>query len=152
MAEFTHTLSQVKRIESRIGNKASAMIRKELQANVSSIFGVSQNIDTSLLESIEVRRKMYKHRLVRIAINMARHGFVFQHGVTKGRTSHIRERNTPVRKFYTVKDHGFILAKKPFIEVAVEKSGAFEYVFNELGKIRMEQISFAFAKSDIKIQ
>lgn len=146
MAEFSNRIQQIKKAETKIGNKASLLIRKKLKTEIALSFGESQNPNDSLLKSIKVGRKMGKVRLFGIRINMARHGFIHQHGVDTKRTGHIKERNIPKKTFYTVKEHGMILRKQPFIEVSVENSGAFEFVFDELGKLRMDEVVLAFGQ------
>ncbi|WP_431166323.1 hypothetical protein [Tenacibaculum halocynthiae] len=146
MAEFSNRIQQIKKAETKIGNKASLLIRKKLKTEIALSFGESQNPNDSLLKSIKVGRKMGKVRLFGIRINMARHGFIHQHGVDTKRTGHTKERNIPRKTFYTVKEHGMILRKQPFIEMSVENSGAFEFVFDELGKLRMDEVVLAFGQ------
>lgn len=146
MAEFSDRIKRIKKSEAKIGNKASLLISKILKKEIALSFGVSQNPNDSLLESIEVKKKMGKVRLFGIRIDMAKHGFIHQYGVDTKRTGHTKERNIPRKTFYTVKEHGMILRKTPFIEMSVENSGAFEYVFDELGKLRMDEVVLAFGK------
>ncbi|SEC46951.1 hypothetical protein SAMN04489761_3080 [Tenacibaculum sp. MAR_2009_124] len=134
----------IKRAEGKIGNKASSLIQNKLESEIASTFRKSKNPDESLLESLKVSKKMGNVRLFGIRVNMAKHGFVHQHGVNGDRIGHVKERNIPRKTFYTVKEHGMILRKQPFIEMAVESSGAFEYVFNELGKLRMKEVELMF--------
>ena len=141
----------IKKAERKIGNRASLLIRKSLKKQTTLTFGDSENSKDLLLKSLKVSKKMGDVRLFGISINMAKHGFIHQHGVNGKRTGHVRERNKPRKTFYTVKEHGMILRKQPFIEIAVESSGAFEHVFEELGKLRMKEVVLSFG-NQVKVK
>lgn len=142
------SLEDIRKAERRIGLKASRMIKKSVINEITTL-NLGHSSDKPLHKTVRVSPVMGDVRLYRISTSMSRHGFILEHGTTN-RTAHTRQIEK-TNTFYTVKDHGFLLRRIPFIERAVQNSGAFEYLFEEIGKIRMKEVMFSFMKSDIKV-
>lgn len=146
------TLAEIAAQERKIGKHASRMIEKSIKNQI-KVFGLESNSPSkeSLINSVKSKENMGKFRLFGIQTTMARHGFIHQHGTTGQRTGHIRH----IKKtdhFFNVKEHSFYLGKRTFIENGIQKSGAFDYLFNELGKLRMKEVSIVFNRSEINIK
>tara|TARA_R110002124_G_scaffold148927_9_gene314595 strand:- start:737 stop:1174 length:438 start_codon:yes stop_codon:yes gene_type:complete len=138
--------SEIKKLERKVGRTASKMIESSISKQLQTL-GL---IDTSeLKDSIKTKPIMGRVRLFRISTTMARHGFILQQGVNDQRTGHTRELN---KTYYSVREHTMILQQKPFITEGIEKSGAFKYLVDEMGKIRMKEVPIIFNGTDIKLK
>ncbi|WP_233898361.1 hypothetical protein [Tenacibaculum piscium] len=138
----------IKQQEQHIGNVASKMVQSRITQQLRA-YGL---IDTHKLEkSIKTKPVMGELRLFRISTRMARYGYILQHGVNDERTGHTRH-NEKSKLFYTVKEHRMMMQGKSFITEGIENSGAFEYLFNEIGKLRMKEIPIAFNGANIDIK
>lgn len=144
------TLKEIRKAERKIGLRASKMIRDSLVSEINAINFYTRSIsDEGLDRTVNVKPVMGNVRLFRISTSMMLHGFVLEQGASE-RSAHTR-RIEKTNTFYTVKDHGFILRRIPFMEEAILKSGAFKHLFNEIGKLRMKEVAISFMQSDIKI-
>jgi len=75
-----------------------------------------------------------------IAIKMPIHGFVQNYGVNSERSSGIVHRVKPNSIFYKRKAHPFKLKARDFIDEAVDRSGAVEYLQETIGQIRTDKV------------
>ncbi|WP_370407970.1 hypothetical protein [Tenacibaculum dicentrarchi] len=138
----------IKKAERKVGRAASKMIESRITEQLRS-FGL---IDThELEESVKTRPVMGELRLFRISTKMERHGYILQHGINSKRTGHTRH-NEKTKLFYTVKEHRMMLQGKSFITEGIEDSGAFQYLFDEIGKIRMMEIPVIFNGANIDLK
>ncbi|SOS48449.1 conserved hypothetical protein. Putative prophage protein [Tenacibaculum dicentrarchi] len=136
----------IKKAERKVGRAASKMIESRITQQLRS-FGL---IDThELEESVKTRPVMGELRLFRISTKMARHGYILQHGINSKRTGHTRRNE---KLFYTVKEHRVLMQGKSFITEGIEDSGAFQYLFDEIGKIRMMEIPVIFNGANIDLK
>ena len=150
--KHTLTLKQIAAAERKIGKKASSLVQKRIIQEIRdrNLFtGTSFEDELALVDSVVSKPIMGDVRLFRISTTMERHGFILQHGIKGKRAGHIAKRGNT---FYNVKEHSVNLTPIPFIEDGINKSGAFEYLFDEIGKLRMEEISILFSNSNITIK
>ena len=86
---------------------------------------------------------------------MARHGFIQHYGIEKERVraGGIRTRETPKKTTYFFRAHLYSkgMKEKPFIDQAVESSGAVDYLAEELPKERGEEL-LIFIKKKLEQQ
>jgi hypothetical protein len=146
------TLKQIAAAERKIGKKASSLIQKRIAQEIRdrNLFtGTSYEDELALLDSVITKPVMGNVRLFRLSTTMARHGFILQHGINGKRSGHIAKRGDT---FYNVKEHDVNMPSVPFIEDGINKSGAFEYLFEEIGKLRMDEISVVFSNSNLNIK
>ncbi|MCG8734020.1 hypothetical protein [Tenacibaculum finnmarkense] len=137
----------IKKAERKIGRKASKMIESRITQQLRS-YGL---IDThELEESVKTRPVMGELRLFRISTKMERHGYILQQGISSKRTGHTRH-NEKSKLFYTVKEHRMMMQGKSFITEGIEDSGAFQYLFDEIGKLRMKEIPVIFNGANIDL-
>lgn len=143
---------EIRKEERKIGLKASKMVESSV-INQLKLYGLDSNNSSadSLRKTIKSSARMGEVRLFGISTTMARHGFIHQHGKTGMRSGTIKTMKKS-GKIFGVKEHTFYLTKRPFIEVGIEKSGAFEYLFNELGKLRMKEVAIIFNQSEVNIK
>lgn len=138
----------IKKQERKIGRTASKMIESRITQQLRS-YGL---IDThELEESVKTKPIMGELRLFRISTRMARYGYILQHGVNDERTGHTRH-NEKSKLLYTVKEHRMMMQGKSFITEGIENSGAFQYLFDEIGKLRMKEIPIAFNGANIDMK
>jgi hypothetical protein len=146
------SLTELRKAERKVGLKAARLIKKSIIKEISAYNLNSNNATTlSLQNSVKSTVKMGKVRLFGIKTTMARHGFIIQHGVNDQRTGHTRQIQK-TKTFYSVKEHGFQLTKKPFIQQGILKSGAFDVIFKGLGELRMNDVAVMFNKLDINLK
>jgi hypothetical protein len=150
--KYKLTLKQIAAAERKIGKKASKLIENRIIQEIRdrNLFtGTSFEDELALVDSVITKPVMGAVRLFRLSTTMQRHGFILQHGIKGKRSGHIAQRGDT---FYNVKEHSVNLTPIPFIEDGINKSGAFEYLFEEIGKLRMEEISILFSNSNITIK
>lgn len=139
--------------EQRIGKKASRLIENSIRKEIGAKNFMPGNVNRRELElskSVNTKPITGNVRLFRLSTTMARHGFILQHGFSGQRSGYIGERKKS-GKFYRVTAHQFDLPSFPFIEDGIEKSGAFNVLFNELGALRMKEIGIFFKGQGIKL-
>lgn len=92
-------------------------------------------------------QKSNSEELRGIAIKMGKHGFILNNGVNRERTGGTVHRTKPNSTFYKRKAHPFFLKERPFIDEAVNRSAAVEFLAEKIGEIRtdaiVEKIKFA---------
>lgn len=138
----------IKKQERKVGRVASKMIESRITQQLRAM-GL---IDThELQESVKSKPIMGELRLFRISTTMARHGFILQQGFKGKRTGHTRTQNK-TKLFFTVREHTMLLQQKPFITEGIENSGAFEYLVDEIGKIRMQEVPIVFNGTNIDVK
>ncbi len=146
MKQEKQTLEEIRKQERKMGNRIVFLIRKKLRTEIASSFkGGAKS-----LNDLRFKKKLGRVRLFGITLTMQKHGFVHNYGVDDKRTAHLRERTKPRNHVYTVKEHGYILKKTPFLDRAVDKSGAFEYFVEAVGKSRMAQMTVVLGNRKIK--
>ncbi len=139
---------KIKRQEKKAGQVASKMI----QTKIHSLLMQYGLVDSGGLEkSVKSEPKMGDLRLFGIITRMERHGYILQHGINTKRTGHVRELKK-TNSFYSVREHTYMLQNKPFITEGLENSGAFEYLVDALGKIRMEEVILSFKGVNIIVE
>ena len=150
--------------EKEIGKKAATLLKSSLQEKVSSRFsGHLSGGKESLQNATAVARMRYSKRadggkkayLKGIAIKMARHGFIQHYGIEKERVraGGIRTREKPKQTTYFFRAHLYSkgMKEKPFIDDAIEASGAVDYLAEELPKERGEEL-LIFIKKKLEQQ
>ena len=138
----------IKKQERKVGRVASKMIESRITQQLRALGLIETH---GLEESVKTKPIMGQLRLFRISTTMERHGFILQHGVNDKRTGHTRIQ-AKTKLHFTVREHTMILQRKSFIPEAVENSGAFEYLVDEIGKIRMQEVPIAFNGNTIEIK
>ncbi|NKI28273.1 hypothetical protein HCG49_17095 [Arenibacter sp. 6A1] len=132
--------------------KAGKVAAKMIQTRVHSLLLEYGLDDTGgLKKSIKSEEKMGDLRLFGIITRMQRHGYILQQGVNTKRTSHEKKLRKRGGK-YSVREHTMMLQQKPFITEGLEDSGAFEYLVDALGKIRMEEVILSFKGTNIIVK
>lgn len=142
--------------EKEVGKIAAEMVQSSLRKTIlnqgflRNSWNNKQKDWISLSKASGVARmsKYYPGELWGIAVKMGRHGFILNTGVDTNRRGGIVHRKQPRSTFYKRKSHPFKIESKPFIDTAVEQSGAVEYLGTMIGEIRLdaivEQIKYGF--------
>ncbi|WP_313091950.1 hypothetical protein [Chryseobacterium flavum] len=137
--------------EKEIAIRAEQMLGTALRAKTSSFADHVNRIegDPSIKEAVvkstvkpygKVRNGTKKYYFRKLAIKMARHGFIQNAGINTIRSGGTRTRHNPQETTYGFKSHVMKMPAHPFIEEAIESSGVKEFVTSEVTRLRSEEI------------
>jgi hypothetical protein len=144
---------KILKAERKIGKKASRLVEDSIRKQIGKNFMPGnvnrREAEFSLSNSVNTVPVTGDVRLFRLSTSMAQHGFILQYGFSGKRSGYTGERKSGT--FYEVKEHDFNLPSVPFIEDGIEKSGAFNVLFDELGALRMKEVGIFFKKQGIKL-
>lgn len=133
--------------EREAGKTASQMMQNSLLSTISAQRFKSsthrteeENIPLSKSKGLFRMQKNNPEELRGIFIKMGKHGFIQNYGVKRDRRGGIVHRRKPRSVFYSRKSHPFNLRARDFIDTAVTKSGAVEYLEKVLGDIKTDKV------------
>lgn len=131
--------------EREAGKIASKMMENSLLSTIRAQ-GFSKNKDRDKKNSLSQSKSLFRMQknnpetLKGIYIKMGKHGFIQNYGVKRERRGGKVHRKKPHSIVYHRKSHPFSLTAKNFLDTAIEKSGAVEYLEKVIGDIKADKV------------